>query len=197
MTTSTGRIARTPADVASDQFRTTLNRLGGVLESKYNFDPNQPRRPKGTVVGGQWAPGLSPPGSAEAARLGRAIAEGDPRVDAFLRKHEKTITRLLGATQALAGGIEFVGGVALGAGGSATSEVGVGIPVALVGGWMVKNGYDNASTGWRALVTGEPQETGLHQALRGLGLKEDAATAVELLLSGGGIVGGASVAERP
>ncbi len=46
---------------------------------------------------------------------------------------------------------------------------GLGVPVAVVGGWMLRNGYDNAEAGLRALITGEPQDTSLHQMRRVLG----------------------------
>lgn len=173
-----------------------LGRLVDACEHKQNFDPAQPRRPKGTAIGGQWAIDPSISGQPTPAELGRMMADGSARAEAFLIKHRRAITRILGALQAFGGGLEFIGAGGLGAVGTGTSEFGVGIPVALLAGWMAKNGYDNANAGWRALVTGEPQVTDLHRALRGLGLKEDAANAVELLLSGGGGVAGAKLGRR-
>ncbi|MDP1632741.1 MAG: hypothetical protein Q8L66_15100 [Caulobacter sp.] len=172
---------------AEHRFSRSLLALQQVIEEKQHYNPAQPRQPKGVSTGGQWAGSGNWGGLSARARSG--MAAGGARLSAFVDKHHKEITRVLGAAQALGGGVEAVGGVAVAASGAATSGTGAGILVAGVGAWMVTNGYDNLTTGWNALLTGEPQETTLHKNLRGLGLKDDHATAVEILLSGGGLVG--------
>jgi len=176
-----GERAKLAVATASDRLRAALE----VLEQKYNFNPNQPRRPKGTPIGGQWMGvpldmqfGPSP------EDLNRSMMEASDRSERFVREHPTEITRALGALQTIIGGLEMVGGVALVTGGGATSEIGVGIPVALAGAWVVTSGYQNAEAGWHALLTGEPQETSLRKALRSMGLSDVQADSVELVLSG-------------
>ena len=89
------------------------------------------------------------------------------------------------------GGAEMVAGVTGVLTDVATSEAGVGVGVAAASAWMVENGYDNFATGWRALTTGNSQQTNLHTALRSMGLSEDQAAATEVLLAGGAGVGSA------
>lgn len=169
---------------AETRFLSAALQLGQLLEAKHNFNPNQPRVPKGVREGGQWRAGggFQIPTGPQIMRAGSAAAA---RAENFLLEHHVAITRLLGGAQAVAGGAEAVGGVLLVTGGVTTSATGVGILVAGVGAWMSYNGYDNAQAGWNALITGEPTETGLHKALRQLGLTEGQASATEILLGGG------------
>lgn len=176
--------------LAADRLLAAIGRLADSLEAKQNFNPRQPRRPRGTPIGGQWTIDPSISGAPTPTELGRMMQDGAARTQAFLLKHRNEIIRILGGVQVLGGSAEFVAGASLGVVGLGTTELGVGIPVSLLAGWMVTNGYDNAHAGWRALVTGNPQETNLNQALRSLGLSETAANSVEILLSGGaGVVG--------
>lgn len=175
------------------RFLEAIARLSDHFESKQNFDPNQPRRPKGVPIGGQWTVSPSTVGTVSPSNVRRAVKQGAARLEVFLIKHRRELTRILGGIQALSGGAEFIGGASLGVVGIGTSEVGVGIPISLLAGWMVANGFDNAQAGWRALVTGDPQETSLYQALRGIGLGDKSASAVEVFLSGGVGLAGAKV----
>lgn len=148
------RLARAKQAMTTASIR--LRAALAALEQKYNFNPNQPRRPKGTAIGGQWMD--SPRGmqfGPSAEDLGRSMAGASARLDAFVREHPTEITRALGALQTIVGGFEMVGGVVLVTGGGATSEVGVGIPVAMAGAWVITMGYQNAEAGWHALLTGE------------------------------------------
>lgn len=200
-TLQTALLAAT-ADYAAARF------LSALRESKANFNPNQPRVPRGNPRGGEWtrvggAPGVSPPRGRRSDRRDPPVElptwedvqvgyrAASREVQQFLERNRDPITRVLGGVQAAAGAGEALGGVATVAGGVATTEVGVGVAVAAAGAWMVTNGYDNFLTGWRALTTGSPQETNLHTALRRLGLSEEQATATEILLAGGASAGAA------
>lgn len=182
------------AETAASRLRTSLITLEAALEHKQNFNPNQPRRPKGTAIGGQWAP--DDPrrlGGASPAELGADMAAGAARIDAFLSRHHKAITRLLGGVQWVGGGAEIIASIPVWAAGAAASETGVGLLAWGIAAWMDRNGYDNLDTGWRALITGEPQETDLHRTLRRIGLNDGQASAAEILLSGGGAIAAARI----
>jgi hypothetical protein len=185
------------ATAAEGRLRDALIGLRAALEEKYNFNPNQPRRPKGTPIGGQWMSELHGiQFGPDHEELGRDMVEAAATVDAFVAKHRKTITRLLGGLQAIGGGFEIVAGSALLSGGAATSEFLVGVPAVVAGAWMVQNGYDNGQAGFRALATGEPSPTNLNLLLRELGLSEPSADTVEMLLGAGGAAGGAKLGRR-
>jgi len=174
-------------------------------EAKANFNPSQPRVPRGTPRGGEWTGGGGKPvpGAKEATEASRwftdeqredldvAMRQHSRDVQLFIERNRDPITRLMGALQLAGGAGEMVVGVGGASAGVATSEVGLGIPLAAASAWMVTNGYDNFATGWRALTTGSPQETNLHRALRGMGLSNDQATATEFLLAGGAAAGAA------
>lgn len=168
-------------------------------EAKANFNPAQPRAPKGRPDGGEWVrvPRWSAGGAKELTDSRGFFSESDiegldvamraqkREVQQFIERNRAAINRTVGALQMLGGSGEMVAGVVGVIGGVAASETGVGIAVAGASAWMVANGYDNFTTGWRALLTGYPQQTNLHGALRSLGLSEDQATATEILLAGG------------
>lgn len=165
---------RFSAELAAFAFRTTLLDGADLLEAKY--DPAQPRWPAGRSDGGQWR-----------AYLGQArrwFEVSKAEIDEWLVRNRDPITRVFGGLQAVGGGFEIVDGVVLVGGGAATSEVGVGIPVAALGAWSVTNGYDNVVAGWNALLTGRPQDTNLRKTLRAMGLTDAQADATELLLGG-------------
>jgi len=171
--------------------------IGELTEVKQNYNPNQPREPRGSPAGGRWA--IVPNGSwqvMDTSGVNRATRVAAAKVDAFLLKHRKAITRLLGALQVLDGLGEAAAGVRLGGVGVATSHVGVGVLAAGLAGWMVKHGYDNVEAGILALATGHPQETNLFKSVRDLGLSEAATGRLELALSGGGVLGGGLIARR-
>lgn len=182
---------------AAGRLRTSFAALEAALERKQNFDPNQPREPKGAPTGGRWA--LVPRGAwrvmdtSAANRATRAVAA---RVDAFVIKHRKAIIRTLGGIQTFDGLAEAGTGMRLAFAGDATAGTGVGAIGTALGVWMVFHGYDNFEAGIWALVTGYPQETNLFRTLRGFELSEPAAQRVELALSGGVLLGGGLVARR-
>lgn len=189
------RISR--SDASASRLMDTLAAIGELPEVKQNYNPNQPREPKGSPAGGRWA--IVSNGSwrgIDTSGINRATRVAAARVDAFLLKHRKAITRILGAIQALDGLGEAAAGVRLGGAGVATSHVGVGVLAAGLAGWMVKHGYDNVEAGILALATGYPQETNLFKSLRDLGLSEAATGRLELALSGGGVLGGGFIARR-
>lgn len=182
------------AEAAASRLRTSLITLEALLEQKQNFNPSQPRRPKGTPIGGQWAPGASGwirgPSPIE---FGADLAAGASRVNAFVARHHKAVTRMLGAVQWVGGGVEMIGSIPVGVAGAASSEAGVGVLGVLLAGWMASNGHDNLNAGWRALLTGEPQDTDLYRTLRRIGLNDGQASAAEILLSGGGAIAAARI----
>lgn len=182
------------AEAAAHRLRTSFIALETVLERKQNFNPNQPRRPKGTPIGGQWAPGT--PGwirGPSPIEFGADLAAGATRVNAFVARHHKTVTRMLGAVQWVGGGVEMIGSIPVGVAGAAASETGVGVLGMILAGWMAKNGHDNLRTGWRALLTGDPQNTDLYRTFRRIGLNDGQANAAEILLSGGGGIAAARI----
>jgi hypothetical protein len=164
-------------------------------EAKANFNPAQPRAPKGGPDGGEWVrvSGWSKRRAKELTDSRGFLSEQDiedldvamraqtREVQQFIERNRRTINRTVGALQMLGGGGEMIAGVAGVGGGVATSETGVGIAIAGASAWMVANGYDNFTTGWRALLTGNPQQTN----------RQDQATATEILLAGGVSAGAA------
>jgi hypothetical protein len=179
-------------------------------EAKANFNPYQPRVPGGSPRGGEWTK-IGKPLSTfkEIGNIWRGWEqevdwdqmEIDARrhsreVEQFIARNRSSILRVLGALQLAGASVEIIAGVTGAVAGASTSEIGVGIPLVALSAWMVTNGYDNFLTGWRALLTGSPQETNLHVALRRLGLSDDQATATEILLAGNVTAGGGRLA-RP
>lgn len=177
-----------------------LRRATREYEAKANFNPGQPRVPRGSSRGGEWTASGSPkPRSDKEVTDISGWLTGEQREDIeiglraqsrevqqFMERNRVAINRTIGGLQMLGATGEIVAGVGGFAAGVATSEVGAGIPVAVLSAWMVTNGYDNFATGWRALTTGHPQETNLRRALRQMGLSEDQANATEIILAGGG-----------
>lgn len=192
------------AEAAAQAFLNVLRNA----EAKANFDPNQPRVPRGSTNGGEWTR-IASPGVRDTAPSQRPSGRGDAsvgfdwseievgfrsasrEVQQFLARNRGSVTRVLGALQAFGGAAEVLGGAGAVGAGVATSEAGVGIAIAGAGAWMVANGYDNFSAGWRALLTGHPQNTNLNTLLRQLGLSDEQATATEILLAGGVATGAA------
>ena len=124
------------------RFKQSLTGLAGLLEEKQNYDPRQPRRPKGTPIGGQWAPGdWSRLGGPSAAERGADMAAAAARFDAFVLKHHREIARVLGAVQALGGTAEAVGSIPVAVAGAATSETGVGLLGMALAGWMASTSF--------------------------------------------------------
>lgn len=179
--------ARFAHELAASRLALTAAVVIGGFEAKANFNPNQPRVPRGRPTGGQW---VSYAGEQlrEAGRAMRsAISRASGEVQAFMIMNEERITRFLGLVQAASGAAEAGSGVAVVVGGAGTPLAPV---TTALGSWMVRNGYDNFDTGLRVLVTGEHHETNLNRVLRGWGLSEQDAALTEMLLSGGTTLGG-------
>jgi hypothetical protein len=193
---------RTSTDQALGEARSRLKyelaaeALVAALEEKAGFDPNQPRVPAGGREGGRWtreALGRFLDRADEIwADIERRAGEASFATLRFVRRNRANINRTLGLIQGVGGGLEMVGEVGLVTGGTATSEVGVGIPVAMAGGYMVANGYDNWSTGWATFVTGEVQPTRLNRVLQQLGLSPEQAAVAEISFAGGAAAAGLS-----
>lgn len=176
--------------VARLKYELAAQALLAVLEGKAGYDPNQPRVPAGLREGGQWT----------RQRLERFLAQADEvwadieRIAGdtsyatlrFVRRNRASINRTLGGLQMLGAFGEVNAGARLVMGGAATSELGVGIPVAAAGAFLVANDVDNWTTGWNTLVTGEVQPTRLNRTLQQLGLSPEQATAAEIAFAGGG-----------
>jgi hypothetical protein len=113
----------------------------------------------------------------------------------FFEQNREPIIRTVGAVQAITGGLEMVGGVVTVGVGAATSEAVIGIPIAAGGVWMLGNGWDNARTGVRTVLTGELQQTDLHRTLRSMGLSDQQASTGEIVLSLGAASGPAFARE--
>lgn len=173
---------------AADSFRRSVESLSLILEAKRNFNPEQPRQPRGLPTGGQWMrrPGGRPPrvDVDDIARIARGV---QAKVDAFIVDNRRTIIRLQGALDTFLGAGEVIAGTALVGIGAPTSEFGVGLPALAAGAWMIFHGHDVGSTGWRALITGEPQETNLRRLLRQFGLSDRQVDSIEL---GAGLASG-------
>jgi len=172
--------------------------LKAHAERKANFNPAQPRIPRGNAGGGRWTRIAGEVSDAGGWLSDEEREEFDVRLRAqrrevqqFMYRNRETITRIIGGLQMAGGTAEMLAGVTGVVAGVASSQTGVGVAVAGVSASMVQNGYDNFATGWRALTTGNPQQTNLHTALRSMGLSEDQATATEILLAGGVGVGSA------
>lgn len=174
--------ARFSQELASSRLALTAALVIGGFEAKANFNPDQPREPRGRPTGGRW---VSYAGE-RLAEIGRdvrsAIGRATGEVEAFLILNEERITRFFGGLQAVGGAAEAGAGVAVARAGGATPAA----PIALLlGTWMTANGIDNFDTGMRSLITGEPHETNLNRILRGWGLSERDAALTEMLLGGG------------
>jgi len=121
-------------------------------------------------------------------------------------------TRPLGAVKMVGGALETVAGGALVLSGVATSEVGVGVPVAIAGGAVAIHGLDTTASGARTLWYGEEVDTFTSQGLQAAGMSRGTANLVDAgigvvgslgagagtrALSATGEVGAVSVAFRP
>jgi hypothetical protein len=95
-------------------------------------------------------------------------------------------TRPLGAVKMVGGALETVAGGALVAGGVATSEVGVGVPVAIGGGVVVAHGLDTTISGARTLWYGREFDSFTSQGLQAAGMNRGTANLVD---AGIGVVG--------
>lgn len=174
--------ARFSQELASSRLALTAALVIGGFEAKANFNPDQPREPRGRPTGGRWVSYAGERLAGIARDVRSAIGRATGEVEAFLILNEERITRFFGGLQAAGGAAEAGAGVAVARAGGATPAA----PIALLlGTWMTANGIDNFDTGMRSLITGEPHETNLNRILRGWGLSERDAALTEMLLGGG------------
>ncbi len=130
----------------------------------------------------------------------------DPLVEkakAYLEANPEVAVKIAGAVQVASGAGQLIGGVVLTGVSAAGAATGVGaVPGAVgmtVGIWSAANGVDNLETGWRTIVTGEPQDTRLNQILVRSGVPRQYADAAELTLAAvttGGIASAAKLTQR-
>lgn len=98
----------------------------------------------------------------------------------------------MGGLQATGGVFEMAGGGTAVAGGVATSEIGVGVPVAIGGGLLAAHGADDFQAGLRTLFGGTPTPTFTNLGLQKLGATPQEAGMIEFLgtAGAGGLAGG-------
>lgn len=118
-------------------------------------------------------------------------SEGDKKPE----EESSTWTRVMGGVKMVGGAAETAVGSGLVAVGAATSEFGVGIPIAAAGGLVAVHGADTTISGFRTMVNGKDVDSFTSQGLQGLGMGR---TAANLTDTGIGIVGslGSSAALR-
>jgi hypothetical protein len=136
------------------------------------------------------APGAAPaagraPAPAEPAALARPAPPAAP-APAPRPPEEHWYTRPLGGLKMVGGALETVAGGGLVAAGVATSEVGVGVPVAIGGGVVAAHGVDTVVSGWRTLWNGHDVDTFTSQGLQAAGMERHTANLVD---AGIGVVG--------
>jgi RHS repeat-associated protein len=94
--------------------------------------------------------------------------------------------RFLGGLKMVGGALETVAGAGLVGVGVASSEIGVGIPIAAAGLFVMGHGADTAQSGFRTAINGRPVDTFTSQGLQAAGMSR---TAANLTDAGIGIVG--------
>ncbi len=111
--------------------------------------------------------------------------------------------RLLGTVQAVGGTFEAVSGFTAAVAGAASSEVGIGIPVAIGGGALAIHGIDDLQAGLTTVFNGTPTPTLTNRGLQAVGLTPQQADFAEFagtltlgLSSGVGALRFGSAAER-
>jgi len=105
-------------------------------------------------------------------------------------------TRALGLLQAVGGVGEAALGGTLVAGGAATSEVGVGIPIAAGGYGLALLGADQTSTGFRRMWTGEYQPSMVETVARAAGASPQQAALIDATLNIAAPIKGAAVIQE-
>lgn len=176
--------ARFSQELASSRLALTAALVIGGFEAKANFNPDQPREPRGRPTGGRWVSYAGERLRETEQWFRQATSIVDAEVAAFLVLHREDLIRILGAVQAASGAAEVYGGGVAIVGGLLTIAEG-GALVAALGVWMVANGIDNVDTGWRILTTGRAHTTHLYQILRDWGLSDSEASWTEVAIAGG------------
>jgi RHS repeat-associated protein len=110
---------------------------------------------------------------------------------------EEVAPRALGGLKAIGGGVEAVVGGTMVVGGVASSEVGIGVPIAIGGGVIAVHGADTFVAGLRQLWSGKDTDTFSSQGLQALGVSRGKANLID---AGAGVVftlGGSAVMKAP
>lgn len=106
-------------------------------------------------------------------------------------------TRALGAIGVLGGGAEAVAGGITFVAGAGTSELGIGIPVAILGGAMVTHGVDTVQANARTVWTGETTETETSGLLQDAGMSPVAANLTDAGIGIAFSLGSAAITKSP
>jgi len=127
---------------------------------------------------------LAPPATSARAPEPEQLAR--PPAPAAAPPETHWYTRPLGGLKMVGGALETVAGGGLVAAGVATSEVGVGVPIAIGGGVVAAHGVDTMVSGWRTLWSGQDVDTFTSQGLQAAGMERRTANLVD---AGIGVVG--------
>ncbi|WP_443751346.1 hypothetical protein [Asticcacaulis solisilvae] len=123
-------------------------------------------------------------------------------IDPVQRNYDHSVVPWMQSHPRVMGGVQTVGGVfEVGSGGAAviggvaTSEIGVGVPVAVGGGVLATHGVDDFQAGLRTVFTGRPTQTLTNQGLQAAGLNPQQAAYAEggITLIAGGFAGSTSM----
>jgi hypothetical protein len=187
-------IARTPglaaASTALDDIVVTARSGSWLTQSVVPFITGSAQRAANGVNSAMSAYGQSQIYQANAQlAASQALVAGYRRLD----NQYQVTTRLGGALQMLGGAAEGVVGSALVVGGGATSEIGVGIPVAAGGILLVGHASDTIATGARKVWTGRNSDTLTSQGLQALGASPRVANTIDAGIGIGGTLGGSVI----
>lgn len=120
-------------------------------------------------------------------------SEGDKKPE----EESSTWTRVMGGLKMVGGAAETAVGSGLVAVGAATSEFGVGIPIAAAGGFVAAHGADTTISGFRTMVRGEDVDSFTSQGLQGLGTGRTVANLTDAGIGIAGSVGSSAVLRAP
>ncbi|HET7559477.1 MAG TPA: RHS repeat-associated core domain-containing protein, partial [Limnochordia bacterium] len=102
-----------------------------------------------------------------------------------------------GGLKTVGGAIETAAGATLVGVGTATSEVGIGIPIAAAGAFVTAHGVDTTVSGARQLVTGHQADTLTSTALQAAGMSKRSANLVDAGIGVVGTLGAGAAARAP
>jgi RHS repeat-associated protein len=105
--------------------------------------------------------------------------------------------RFLGGLKAVGGAFETAAGVALVGVGAATSEIGIGIPIAAAGVFVTAHGADTVGSGVRTAIKGEQVDSFTSQGLQAAGLGRRTANLVDAGIGVVGTLGASAVTRAP
>lgn len=108
-----------------------------------------------------------------------------------------TWDRFLGGLKMVGGALETAAGVSLVGVGAATSEIGIGIPIAAAGVFVTAHGADTTQSGFRTMIDGRPVDSFTSQGLQGLGMSRPAANLTDAGISVVGTLGANLLTRAP